>query len=64
MGMLVNGVWHQEDPPTAAADGSFVRLQSGFRDRVTQDGAAGSRPKPGATCWSPHLPVRGRTAPC
>ena len=27
MGMLVNGVWHDEDPPTAAADGSFVRLE-------------------------------------
>lgn len=41
MGMLVNGVWHDEDPPTVGADGSFVRLESGFRDRVTRDGSSG-----------------------
>src|SRR5438270_607136 len=40
MGMLVNGFWHDGDPPTAAADGSFVRLESGFRDRVTRDGSS------------------------
>jgi putative glutathione S-transferase len=38
MGMLVNGFWHDEDPPTVGGDGSFVRLESGFRDRVTRDG--------------------------
>src|SRR6202022_3730718 len=41
MGMLVNGVWHDEDPPTVGEDGSFVRLESGFRDRVTRDGSSG-----------------------
>jgi glutathionyl-hydroquinone reductase len=41
MGMLVNGVWHQEDPPMASADGSFVRVASRFRDRVTRDGSSG-----------------------
>ena len=41
MGMLVNGVWHDEDPPTTGADGSFVRVESGFRDRVTRDGSSG-----------------------
>jgi putative glutathione S-transferase len=40
MGMLVNGFWRDGDPPTAAADGSFVRLESGFRDRVTRDGSS------------------------
>src|SRR6266853_394532 len=31
MGMLVNGIWHQEDPPMAGSDGSFMRsdLQKG-----------------------------------
>jgi putative glutathione S-transferase len=41
MGMLVNGVWQDEDPPTVGSDGSFVRLESGFRDRVTRDGSTG-----------------------
>src|SRR3984893_13955316 len=41
MGMLVNGVWHDEDRPTVGEDGSFVRLESGFRDRVTRDGSSG-----------------------
>jgi len=47
MGMLVNGVWHDEDPPTVAADGSFVRLESGFRDRVTRDGSSGFKAEAG-----------------
>ncbi len=41
MGMLVNGVWQDEDPPTVGGDGSFVRLESGFRDCVTRDGSSG-----------------------
>jgi len=41
MGMLVDGVWHDEDPPTVGGDGSFVRPESGFRDRVTRDGSSG-----------------------
>src|SRR5260370_3834112 len=44
MGMLVNGVWQDEDPPTVASDGSFVGLESGFRDRVTRDGSFGFKP--------------------
>jgi putative glutathione S-transferase len=47
MGMLVNGVWHDEDPPTVAEDGSFVRLESGFRDRVTRDGSSGFKAEAG-----------------
>jgi putative glutathione S-transferase len=47
MGMLVEGVWHDEDPPTAAADGSFVRIDSSFRDWVTRDGASGFKAEPG-----------------
>jgi putative glutathione S-transferase len=46
MGMLVNGIWHQEDPPQealrmAGADGGFLRPDSRFRDRVTRDGSSG-----------------------
>jgi putative glutathione S-transferase len=41
MGMLVDGVWYDEDPPTVGGDGSFVRPESGFRDRVTRDGSSG-----------------------
>jgi putative glutathione S-transferase len=41
MGMLLNGIWHHEDPPQTAGDGSFVRPESGFRDRVTRDGSSG-----------------------
>ena len=29
MGMLVKGVWHQEDPPMAVGDGSFIRPEFG-----------------------------------
>ena len=47
MGMLVNGVWHDEDPPTVGADGSFVRLELGFRDRVTRDGSSGFKAEAG-----------------
>jgi len=48
MGMLVSGIWHHEDPPQEAlrmadADGSFLRPDSRFRDRVTRDGSSGSR---------------------
>jgi len=47
MGMLVTGVWHQEDPPMAGGDGSFVRPESGFRDRVTRDGSSGFKAEAG-----------------
>jgi putative glutathione S-transferase len=52
MGMLVNGVWHEEEPPQEALrltgrDGSFVRPKSGFRDRVTRDGSSGFKAEPG-----------------
>jgi glutathionyl-hydroquinone reductase len=41
MGMLVGGVWHDEDPPSVAGDGSFVRIDSAFRERVARDGSTG-----------------------
>lgn len=41
MGMLVNGVWQNDDPLMAGSDGSFARPESAFRDRVTRDGSSG-----------------------
>jgi glutathionyl-hydroquinone reductase len=63
MGMLVNGVWHQEDPPMASGDGSFVRPQSGFRDRVTRDGSSGSKAEAGryVLVTAPSCPWAHRT---
>src|SRR5215831_16024622 len=63
MGMLVNGVWHQEDPPMGGADGSFVRPESGFRDRVTRDGSSGFRAEAGryALVTAPSCPWAHRT---
>jgi putative glutathione S-transferase len=63
MGMLVNGVWHDEDPPTVGEDGSFVRLESGFRDRVTRDGASGFKAEAGRyyLVTAPSCPWAHRT---
>jgi glutathionyl-hydroquinone reductase len=63
MGMLVNGVWHDEDPPSAGADGSFVRLESGFRDSVTRDGSSGFKAEAGRyyLVTAPSCPWAHRT---
>src|SRR5437660_7762270 len=63
MGMLVNGVWHDEDPPTVGGDGSFVRLESGFRDRVTRDGSSGFKAEAGrySLVTAPSCPWAHRT---
>jgi glutathionyl-hydroquinone reductase len=63
MGMLVNGVWQQEDPPSVSADGSFVRPESGFRDRVTRDGSSGFKAEPGRyyLVTAPSCPWAHRT---
>jgi len=42
MGVMVDGVWHVDEPPLASRKtGKYERAQSGFRDWVTPDGAAG-----------------------
>jgi putative glutathione S-transferase len=63
MGMLVNGFWHDEDPPTVGADGSFVRLESGFRDGVTRDGSSGFKAEAGRyyLVTAPSCPWAHRT---
>ena len=68
MGMLVNGVWHQEEPlqevlKLTSGDGSFVRPQSGFRDRVTRDGSSGFKAEAGryVLVTAPSCPWAHRT---
>src|SRR5580704_6760524 len=63
MGMLVNGIWHQKDPPIAGGDGSFVRPESGFRDRVTRDGSSGFKAEAGryVLVTAPSCPWAHRT---
>jgi len=71
MGMLVNGIWHQEDPPRAelgmtvtGSDGSFVRPDSRFRDRVSRDGSSGFKAEGGryTLVTAPSCPWAHRTA--
>jgi len=68
MGLLVNGVWQQEEPPDGALrvtshDGSFVRPESGFRDRVTSDGSSGFKAEAGrdVLVTAPSCPWAHRT---
>jgi putative glutathione S-transferase len=68
MGMLVNGIWYQEEPPHEAlrltsCDGSFVRPESGFRDRVTRDGSSGFKAEAGryVLVTAPSCPWAHRT---
>jgi len=41
VGLLVNGVWHDQWYDTRASGGAFVRADSTFRNWVTADGAPG-----------------------
>jgi len=42
MGLLIDGVWHTEEPKAdAPADGSFARKEAAFRNWVTPDGRPG-----------------------
>jgi putative glutathione S-transferase len=42
MGLLIDGVWHDEEPKKRTEDsGKFKRVESIFRNWVTQDGAPG-----------------------
>jgi putative glutathione S-transferase len=68
MGMVVNGIWHQVDPPQqerrmTGTDGSFVRPQSGFRDRITRDGSSGLKAEAGRyyLVTAPSCPWAHRT---
>lgn len=41
MGMLVDGIWHDQWYETKSTGGRFVRSESAFRNWVTADGSAG-----------------------
>ncbi|MEE8122641.1 MAG: glutathione S-transferase family protein [Alphaproteobacteria bacterium] len=41
MGMLVNGVWHAEDPGVETKAGRFLRAETAFHNWITEDGAPG-----------------------
>jgi glutathionyl-hydroquinone reductase len=41
LGLLIDGIWRDQDRGGGASDGRFVRRDSPFRDWVTPDGAAG-----------------------
>jgi putative glutathione S-transferase len=41
MGLLVDGVWHDQWYDTAATQGRFIRSEAQFRHWITADGAAG-----------------------
>ena len=41
MGLLVDGIWRDEQPGERTPDGHFVRPATRFRNWVTQDGSAG-----------------------
>jgi len=41
MGLLVDGIWHDQWYDTTATGGRFVRTQTRFRNWVTPDGSAG-----------------------
>ena len=40
MGIMIDGVWHREEPPPSA-DGRFHRAESPLRNWITADGGAG-----------------------
>jgi len=63
MGMLVNGVWFDDDPLPADGAGRFVRPDSIFRDRVTRDGSSGFKAEAGRyqLVTAPSCPWAHRT---
>ncbi|MDE0703267.1 MAG: glutathione S-transferase family protein [Rhodospirillaceae bacterium] len=47
MGVMIDGVWHKDERTAFAADGSFQRATTSFRDFVTADGSSGFPAEPG-----------------
>lgn len=68
MGLLIDGVWHEQWYDTSSTGGRFIRKDSIYRNWVTADGAAGQAavqallPKPGDITYMSVLPVPGPTA--
>jgi glutathionyl-hydroquinone reductase len=63
MGMLVNGIWFDDDKLPADGVGRFVRPDSIFRDRVTRDGLSGFKAEAGRyqLVTAPSCPWAHRT---
>ena len=49
MGLLIDGVWHNQPIVPKSRDGRFVRKDSAFRHWITADGTAGPTGKGGFT---------------
>ncbi len=47
MGLLVDGIWHDQWYDTTSAGGRFVRQESAFRSRVAADGSTPFKPASG-----------------
>jgi glutathionyl-hydroquinone reductase len=48
MGVLIDGVWREEElPQETGQDGGFRRAESRFRDRISADGSSGFRAEAG-----------------
>ena len=68
MGLLVDGVWQDEQHTTRTQGGRFVRPTTRFRNWVTATAAparpakAASRPSAAAIISTSRSPARGRTA--
>jgi putative glutathione S-transferase len=62
MGMLVNGTWFDDDPPSGTG-GQFLRPDSSFRGRVTRDGSSGFKAEAGRyqLVTAPSCPWAHRT---
>jgi putative glutathione S-transferase len=41
MGVLINGVWHEEAPTAQTTNGRFIRSESQFRNWITADSSSG-----------------------
>jgi glutathionyl-hydroquinone reductase len=41
MGLLIDGVWHQQEPDRTATSGRFERTETAFRNWITPDGRPG-----------------------
>jgi len=63
MGMLVDGVWQDDDPLPRDRGGAFVRPDSIFRGAVTRDGASGFKAEAGRyqLVTAPSCPWAHRT---
>src|SRR5690349_12100743 len=63
MGMLVDGVWQDDDPLSRDRGGAFVRPDSIFRSAVTRDGTSGFKAEAGRyqLVTAPSCPWAHRT---